>query len=74
MNTNLLHNIINVLMTAIPALALFDWSVFVSEGTALKIVGALGLAKIMINAWRDGPRGMIQPQPPVGGQPDGNSS
>lgn len=74
MNTNLLHNIINMLVWAIPALALFDWSAFFSETTALKIVGVLGLLKILINAWRDGLRGMVQPQPPVGSRlpPDGD--
>lgn len=66
MNTNFLHNIINTLVMAIPTLALFDWSSFFSEATALKIVGFLGLLKILINAWRDGVRGMAQPQPPVG--------
>ncbi|OLP44167.1 hypothetical protein [Rhizobium oryziradicis] len=65
MNTNLLHNLINTLITAIPALALFDWTPFFSEATSLKIVGVLGLGKIMINAVRDGPGGMVRPQPPV---------
>lgn len=66
MNTNLLHNIINVAIIALPALEQFDWTPFVSDATALKIVGLLGLAKIAINAWRDGPAGMVKPQPPVG--------
>ncbi|MGV1896701.1 hypothetical protein GOZ84_11065 [Agrobacterium vitis] len=69
MNTNLLHNIINTLIAAIPALALFDWTPFFSEAVSLKIVGLLGLAKILINTWRDGPAGMMKPQPPVGWQP-----
>ncbi|MBB4007819.1 hypothetical protein [Allorhizobium taibaishanense] len=65
MNTNLLHNIINTLIAAIPALALFDWTPFFSEAVSLKIVGLLGLAKILINTWRDGPVGMVRPQPPI---------
>ncbi|MCM2293784.1 hypothetical protein NAC44_15765 [Allorhizobium sp. BGMRC 0089] len=67
MNTNFLHNIINMLIAAVPALSLFDWTPFFSEGTSLKIVGLLGLVKILINAWRDGPSGMVRPQPPVRG-------
>lgn len=69
MNTNFLHNIVNTLIAAIPALALFDWTPFFSEATALKIVGGLGLLKIVINANRDGIGGMVKPQPPVGWQP-----
>lgn len=65
MNTNLLHNILNTLIVAIPALHQFDWTAFVDAETSMKIVGGLGLAKIMINAWRDGPTGMVKPQPPV---------
>lgn len=65
MNTNLLHNIINTLIAAVPALALIDWTPFVSESTALKIVGVLGIIKILINAHRDGISGMSKPQPPV---------
>jgi len=69
MNTNLLHNIINTLIAAIPALALFDWTPFFSEAVSLKIVGLLGLAKILINTWRDGPAGMVKPQPPIKRRP-----
>lgn len=65
MNTNLLHNIINTVIVAIPALETFDWTPFLSDAAALKLVGGLGLAKILINAWRDGPKGMTQRQPPV---------
>ncbi|OLP44661.1 hypothetical protein [Rhizobium oryziradicis] len=65
-NTNLLHNIINNLVWAIPVLALFDWSTLFSEAVALKIVAVLGLLKLLINARRDGIRGMVKPQPPVG--------
>ena len=65
LNTNALHNVINVLMVLVPALETFDWTPFFSDETALKIVGGLGLLKICINVWRDGPGGLAAPQPPV---------
>lgn len=64
-NTNFLHNVINVAIVALPALEVFDWTPFFTDETALKIVGVLGLLKIVINAARDGFAGMTKPQPPV---------
>jgi hypothetical protein len=65
MNTNALHNVINVLMILLPALAEFDWTPFFSVETSLKIVGALGLLKLLINVFRDGFTGLAKEQPPV---------
>ena len=65
MNTNLLHNILNFLIAIIGGLAAFDFSAIVSAPTAVKIVSALALAKLMMNALRDGLSGMVKPQPPV---------
>lgn len=65
LNTNALHNVINVAVVAIPALETFDWTPFLSDATALKVVGVLGLLKIAVNVLRDGPAGLIKPQPPV---------
>ena len=64
-NTNFAHNCINVLIVALPALEVFDWTPFFDAETSLKIVGGLGLAKIAINAIRDGVTGMVKTQPPV---------
>lgn len=64
-NTNLVHNCINFLMVLVPALEQFDWSPFFSDATALRIVGVLGLAKILINVSRDGVTGLAKQQPPV---------
>jgi hypothetical protein len=64
-NSNVTHNILNLAIAAIPALHVFDWSIFFDAETALKIVGSLGLMKIMINVGRDGVTGMIKPQPPI---------
>lgn len=65
LNTNTLHNVINVAVVVIPALETFDWTPFLSDATALKIVGVLGLLKIAVNVLRDGPTGLIKQQPPV---------
>lgn len=65
MNSNLLHNAINVLIVLIPALSTFDWTAFFTPEISLKIVGTLGLIKLAINAYRDGVGGMVAPQPPV---------
>ncbi|RUU88970.1 hypothetical protein EN750_38890 [Mesorhizobium sp. M7A.F.Ca.ET.027.03.2.1] len=63
-NTNALHNLLNTLIAIIcgGALAGFDWTLLgVSDRTALQISGVIALAKIIINAVRDGPRGMVAP-------------
>ncbi len=64
-NTNMLHNCLNVAIILVPALEQFDWTPFFAPETALQIVGALGLAKILINVIRDGFTGLAKDQPPV---------
>jgi hypothetical protein len=64
-NTNILHNVLNVMIALISALATFDWTPFMSEGTALKVTGVLALSKLVINAFRDGISGLAKDQPPV---------
>lgn len=64
-NTNLIHNILNMLMVLVPALAAFDWTAFFDAQTSLRIVGGLALAKILINVLRDGMLGLYKHQPPV---------
>lgn len=66
LNTNAIHNYLNAAITLVAggALAGFDWTMFgLSNVAALKITGGLALAKIVINAVRDGPAGMIAPPP-----------
>ena len=65
MNTNLIHNILNIAIAVVAALAAFNWEVLVSQSTALVIVGILASAKSVINVLRDGFAGLIKPQPPV---------
>ncbi len=70
MNTNLFHNILNVLLLVVAALATFDWTVFgLDPTTTVKLVGGLALAqtilKIVLNVYRDGLTGLVKEQPPV---------
>ncbi|PBB75218.1 hypothetical protein CK227_10525 [Mesorhizobium sp. WSM4308] len=68
LNTNSVHNAINILITLVAggALAGFDWTLFgVGDSVALKITGGLALLKLIINAVRDGPAGMVAPPPPA---------
>lgn len=67
MNTNLLHNILNLSIAILAALVGFDWTGLVSAPAALQIVTVLTALKLVINALRDGLSGMVKPQPPVGG-------
>lgn len=67
-NTNFLHNVLNASIFVITsgALAGFDWTMFgITDHRALQISGTLALGKLLINAFRDGPKGMIAPQPPA---------
>lgn len=65
-NTNLIHNILNIAMIVVAGLASFD---FVGLGLdpilAGKIVAGLGTAKMIINVIRDGFAGLMKQQPPV---------
>lgn len=68
LNSNSVHNAINVIITLVAggALAGFDWTMFgVTNTAALKITGGLALLKLVINAVRDGPAGMVAPPPPA---------
>lgn len=65
MNTNAIHNILNILIAAVAALAAFDWTVLFSQSTAVIIIGILASAKTVINVIRDGFAGLVKEQPPV---------
>jgi hypothetical protein len=61
-NTNLLHNIINVVIAVVGAAATFDFTQFVGTATSVKLMAGLALLKLVINAVRDGLAGMAKPQ------------
>jgi hypothetical protein len=81
MNTNLLHNIINVVMILLAALtaALLAMgcvslpngdlscsdTLFISPTMATTIVTVLGIVKMLVNIIRDGFAGLAKKQPPV---------
>lgn len=62
MNTNLLHNVLNVAITVVASMSMFDWSALMSPETSLKVVAVLGLSKLVMNAVRDGIVGMVKSQ------------
>jgi len=62
LNTNLLHNVLNVAITVVASMSMFDWSALMSPETSLKVVAVLGLSKLVMNAVRDGIVGMVKSQ------------
>lgn len=66
LNTNLIHNILNIAMVVVAGLAGFDFAgLGIDAALAAKIVAALGTAKVIINVLRDGLAGLVKNQPPV---------
>ncbi len=66
MNSNVWHNILNLLIALVGSLGAYDWAGFgfTPEGAGM-IVAGLGVLKLLINAIRDGFGGMVKAQPPV---------
>jgi hypothetical protein len=65
-NTNLIHNILNIAVVAVAGLAGFDFAgLGINPITAAKIVAGLGTAKMIINVARDDFSGLTKAQPPV---------
>ena len=70
MNTNALHNILNLIGLIVGSLITFDWAgLGLSPEVAAMIAGGVLLAdkviKLAINVTRDGVGGLFAPQPPV---------
>jgi hypothetical protein len=70
MNTNAIHNIINLISMIIGSLMLFDWaSLGLAPQTVATISSTLLFAnnaiKIAMNVMRDGIGGLFKVQPPV---------
>lgn len=70
MNTNLLHNILNLLGLIVGALVFYDWAALgLDATTAAAISSGFLLAdkviKLSINILRDGVGGLVKVQPPV---------
>lgn len=70
MNTNLIHNILNVVGLLVGAIITVDWAgLGLSPQTAATVAGAVLVAqnviKMAINITRDGVSGLAKDQPPV---------
>ena len=67
MNTNLIHNILNLVSAMIGALILTDWTAFgFDAATAAKIAAFVLLAQNVVKlVTRDGLSGLVKEQPPV---------
>lgn len=65
MNSNLFHNILNVLMVVTAVFSLPEVAAFIPADLAVKIVGAAGTLKLVVNVIRDGFGGLVKAQPPV---------
>lgn len=70
MNTNAIHNILNLIGLIIGALITFDWTAlgFSAEQAALFagwVLIADKVIKLLINVARDGLSGLFKAQPPV---------
>jgi hypothetical protein len=70
MNTNLIHNILNVIGLIIGALLTYDWTMLgMSDKMAATFAAAVLLVdkiiKLGINLTRDGVSGLVKDQPPV---------
>jgi len=64
-NTNTLHNFLNVTISIVGAVAMFDLTPFMDADLAIKITAGAAVAKLLINGIRDGIDGMIKQQPAV---------
>jgi hypothetical protein len=70
MNTNAIHNVLNLVGLIIGSLITFDWAgLGLDPATAAAIAGGVLLAdkviKFALNITRDGLTGLWKPQPPV---------
>lgn len=70
MNTNAIHNILNLLGLLVGSLIMFDWaSLGLTPATAATIASGFILAdkviKFGLNIFRDGLGGLFKVQPPV---------
>lgn len=81
MNTNLIHNIINIAMILIAGLTAVLTAMgcatlpggdlecsnvqFLTPTLATTVITVLGIVKVLINVVRDGIKGLVKEQPPV---------
>lgn len=64
MNSNLFHNIGNVIIGAAGTIAMVD-PTLLPPNIAVPVAAVVAIAKIIVNVKRDGVSGLAAPQPPV---------
>jgi hypothetical protein len=64
-NTNLIHNILNLGMVAVALVTVPEFVALFPPEVGLKIVAAAATLKTTLNVWRDGLTGLVKVQPPV---------
>lgn len=64
-NTNLIHNILNILIALAAALSLPEVHAIFSPEVGLMIAGIAATMKTVLNVLRDGLAGLYKPQPPI---------
>jgi len=65
MNTNLLHNFLNIAIALVAVVSLPEVTALLPPDIGLAIVGLAATAKTVINVLRDGLTGLVKNQPPV---------
>lgn len=65
MNSNLFHNLANLLILFCGILGAPELAALLPPELAIKIAGLAAFAKLFLNGMRDGLKGMTMPQPPV---------
>lgn len=70
MNSNFVHNLLNILGLIVGALLTVDWTgLGLTDSTAARVAAGVlllsNLIKMTINLTRDGADGITKPQPPV---------
>lgn len=65
MNSNLLHNLLNIAIAVIAVLSLPEVMALIPPDVGLTIAGIAATAKVIINVLRDGLTGLAKEQPPV---------
>lgn len=65
MNSNLIHNLLNVAIAIVAILSLPEVVALLPPEMGIVIAGVIGVLKTLINLFRDGPTGLFKNQPPV---------
>lgn len=65
MNSNAVHNILNIAIAIVAVVSLPEVMALIPPEIGLTIAGIAATAKVVINVIRDGVTGLVKNQPPV---------